>query len=302
MTAISLNPEQNNRNAKIKQWAKFVLKLIISGIAMYFVYKKTDIASIKKALQHIHIGYLILGVVAFNFSKWISIFRLRELLKILEINITHNYNWKLYYIGAFYNLFLPGSVGGDGYKVYLLHKRYDKPIKHILSAVFLDRISGLAALVFITGIMSVLFSTDIPYFVWIGIITSVIIYPLYYFFLRIFFKKYTSGFHKTNLISFASQAFQVVTAWCILKGLGVDEFMWNYLILFMLSSLASVIPITPGGLGSREFVSMIGYTYLGVLKEPAVISATLFFIITALSSLVGLVFYFTNMEKKNINF
>jgi len=31
----------------------------------------------------------------------------------------------------FYNLFLPGGIGGDGYKIYLLNKLSNKSIKSL---------------------------------------------------------------------------------------------------------------------------------------------------------------------------
>ncbi len=47
----------------------------------------------------------------------------------------------------FYNLFLPGGIGGDGYKIYLLQKNYQTGTKKIFGAVLADRISGMVALV-----------------------------------------------------------------------------------------------------------------------------------------------------------
>lgn len=66
------------------------------------------------------------------------------ILMLLNIRIPNLQNLKLYALGMFYNLFLPGGSGGDGYKVYLLRKLYKAPVKHLLSAVLLDRINGVA--------------------------------------------------------------------------------------------------------------------------------------------------------------
>jgi hypothetical protein len=46
----------------------------------------------------------------------------------------------------FYNLFLPGAISGDAYKVVLLTRKYDVSYKKITAAVLLDRFSGLLAL------------------------------------------------------------------------------------------------------------------------------------------------------------
>lgn len=295
-----MKSKPNKNNKHLKPVMKFFLKLIISAVALFFVYRKINIEDLKYVSENVKPVYFLLGVLAFNFSKWISIFRIRDFIQPLGIQIPHLYNWKLYYIGAFYNLFLPGSIGGDGYKVYLLHKRYHQPVKSLLPVVLLDRISGLVALLFISAIMWVFVDSEkLSYNEVSGITTAIIIYPLYYFMLYIFFKKYKSAFLSTNIYSIASQFFQIITAWCILEGLGVEQNVWNYLVLFMLASIASIVPVTPGGLGAREFVSALGYTYMNVEKDTAILLSTLFFLVTAISSLTGLVFYYTNMEKSN---
>ena len=284
-------------NNKLKKVLKFALKVVISGVALYFVYRKVDSKQVVQQLQDANILYFILAILSFNVSKWISTLRIWSFLKSLGIQIGHWFNIKLYYIGAFYNLFLPGSVGGDGYKVYLLKKRYDLPTKKFVSVALLDRGSGLAALLFLTGIMIIF--TDfpsIPYSEWSGVTIAVLIYPAYYLVLRFMFRTFAKQFHATNLASIASQLLQFATAFFILKALGVEENYWNYLVLFMLASLSAVVPVTPGGLGAREFVIAYSYTYMNVDKQTGVLMATLVFAVMAISSFVGLFFNFSKMD------
>ena len=64
---------------------------------------------------------------------------------------SHNHytkeNIKLYWLGLFYNLFLPGGVGGDGFKVYLLGKYKKSNLKTVIGAILSDRVSGLSIIV-----------------------------------------------------------------------------------------------------------------------------------------------------------
>ena len=62
-----------------------------------------------------------------------------------------------------------------------------------------------------------------------------------------------------------------------------------FLLLFLASSIAAVIPFTIGGMGARELVFMSGATLLGVSGEQAVAVSLLFFLLTAVSSLCGAV-------------
>jgi len=66
-----------------------------------------------------------------------------------------------YYIGMFYNLFLPGSVGGDAYKVFLLHEQGVGRTKPLILATLLDRLSGLAMLALLTFGL-ILLREDLP--------------------------------------------------------------------------------------------------------------------------------------------
>jgi len=190
----------------------------------------------------------------------------------------------------FYNLFLPGSVGGDGYKVFLLRQQHEIPTRQIASATLLDRLSGLAVLSLLTLIF-VLCSEYVsisPYIhgaAWLGLI---LVLPLYYLMVRWVFGRFLPAFMSTTYLSFWVQVGQVACAVFILQALTVESYYFGYLTLFMLSSVVAVLPISIGGVGVRELVFLYGVRYLNVEASQAVAFALLFFSIVALSSLMGL--------------
>ncbi len=57
----------------------------------------------------------------------------------------------LFFIGLFFNQFLPGGTGGDIVKCYLLVKETPGKIAGALLATLFDRLVGLVALIVITG-------------------------------------------------------------------------------------------------------------------------------------------------------
>ena len=283
---------------KIKSILKFVLKISISAIALYFVFKKVDPEETFETLSEVNIFYFLLAVLVFNISKIISIFRLKYLLKDMGVYINDLFNLKLYYIGAFYNLFLPGSIGGDGYKIYLIKQKYQGDTRPTISAIFLDRLSGLVALVVITAVFLLLSSYEHHTLFYTIVIGGMILaYPAYYLFLYLFFKRFRSSFMPTNYISFISQVLQVVCAYLILVSLNVPAHYMDYLSLFMVSSVLAVVPFTIGGLGAREVVFLLGYQYLLIDKHTAIAFTLLFFTVTTISSLIGLIFSLQNNLK-----
>ena len=280
------------KNKKVQNYIKFGLKIGFSVFAIYFIYNKIDIQQTKEYLLNANILLLLLGFVLYIVSKFISAFRLNNFFDAINLYITQRINLRLYYIGMFYNLFLPGGIGGDGYKVYLLNKHHKTKVKHLISAELLDRGSGMAALVSL-ALVSVLFSAAYQYFngfEFVIYLALILIYPAFYVFVKLLFKLFTKKFVITNLLSFGVQGAQVIAVFFILLALGVEDGYVNYFVLFLVSSAASVIPISIGGFGLREMVFITGYQYLDVNRDIGVALSLLFFLMTAMSSFIGVFF------------
>jgi uncharacterized membrane protein YbhN (UPF0104 family) len=79
----------------------------------------------------------------------------------------------------------------------------------------------------------------------------------------------------------------------LLMGMGIAENYLAYLLVFLASSVATIIPITIGGLGLRELVFLYGARYLGLDADISVAVSLLFFLITLVSSLPGIYLHAT---------
>lgn len=123
-------------NIKFKNFSKWLLKFGLSSLALFFVFKKVELNRIVEIALSADPFFLALAVLAFNGSKIISAFRLNQFYKAVEVNLTEKYNLALYYLSMFYNLFLPGSIGGDAYKVYLLKQDGKGSLKSYLWPLF----------------------------------------------------------------------------------------------------------------------------------------------------------------------
>jgi len=271
---------------------KFILKVSVSALAIYVVIQKIDLQQTKEILLHVHTGWIILALMAFNLSKVIASGRLNRFFKSIELNLPGLYNLKLYYVGMFYNLFLPGGIGGDGYKVYLLNRSHKTRLKDLISATLLDRISGLVALVFLAMFLALFVDLSFigPWMTWVLVASLILYYPSYFIVFRLLFGKFLAAFTISSLLSLVVQLAQLLCAYLILKALMVDSLYVEYMTLFLLSSVVAVIPFTIGGVGARELVFIFGANYLMIDKNTAVAFSILFFIITALSSFTGIFF------------
>jgi hypothetical protein len=113
---------------RYKNQLKTILKLILTGLALYLVFRKIDTAQLFEILKTIQWIWLVPAVILFVLSKVATAVRLNQYFKNISLQLSEWKNWKLYLIGMFYNLFLPGGIGGDGYKVYLLNKHFKLPV------------------------------------------------------------------------------------------------------------------------------------------------------------------------------
>ena len=273
------------KETQSKVW-KFLLKCLLSGAALYIVFSNIDRQQFAAIFLRANLWWLLLALLLYHGSKIISAFRLNCYFRDVEINVAEKDNILLYYIGMFYNLFLPGGIGGDGYKVYLLHRQLSIPVKPAVQAVLFDRLAGVVAL----GILGFLFGwiafPEIPYrnLLWIAVALS---FPAWYTTNLLLAKAFLPSFWKTSVLSLSVQGIQLLCAWSLLASLGIQDYTAAYLTVFLISSLVSVLPVSIGGIGLRELVFVAAAGLCPIDKSEAVAFSFLFFIVTAFSSLPG---------------
>lgn len=274
---------------RTKNIVKTGLKFAVSGGALYIVFRNIDWELTRTILFSSKVGWLILATLFFIASKVVSAYRLTIFFKAIGLVLNQKYNLRLYWIGMFYNLFLPGGIGGDGFKVYLLNKRFKTKVKPLIQASLLDRVAGLAALLFLAGIAYFFInSSGLP--AWIYYANSAALFfliPVYSYSINRFFNVFHSSFWLTNLYSLGVQWLQILSAYFILLALGVSDLYLEYQVLFLISSVVAVFPFTIGGIGTRELTFILGYTYVGIDENIAVAFSLLFFLITAFVSFFG---------------
>ncbi|MFN3343249.1 MAG: lysylphosphatidylglycerol synthase transmembrane domain-containing protein [Flavobacteriales bacterium] len=281
----------------IKTW----IKLLLTSLAIWFVFRKIDGEAILVELKKVNLPLFLVALIAFLASKTVAAFRQNEFYEAAGGRQVTIFNLKLTAIGMFYNLFLPGSIGGDAYKVYLI--KNNKPslsTRMLISAAFLARLSGVVILFFMMVIF-VLFSEFTylheQWLYWLLIAALVLCIPVYFIILKFFFKSFSYKFLNTTHLSIWVQIGQVVCSLLLLYSMGINDHQMDYLALFMASSVVAVLPFTIGGIGARELVFIYGAILFPIQEEPAVAFSILFFIITALSSFSGLIFI-PSIDKK----
>ncbi len=228
---------------KTKSWniVKLLLKISITGLSLYLVSKKVEVKDLKIAFSESNPLYLFLAFIAFLISQIISASRLNTFFRGIGLNITEVYNFKIYLLGMFYNLFLPGGIGGDGYKIFLLRKKFSIKGRRLFQAIFFDRLSGLWALGLIIS-MLVIFIPNLRIPNWIPAATVIAGSIAYYIVMRRFFTDYSYKFFLTHFKALLVQSMQIVSVIILLYALNHEGKFAPYLFMFLVSSLVAIFP------------------------------------------------------------
>ena len=273
------------------------LKIVISAALIYFIFTKIDIPEVVAIVKKANPFYLVLALLFFVISKVIAAFRLNLYFHELQVLLTQKSNLKLYLLGMFYNLFLPGGIGGDAYKGYVIKKKFEVETKKVVSVLVLDRLSGLLLLfIYACGLALFLKSNileDFKILIGVAIPISIIVF---YFLNKKFFGYVLPVFWKSFGYSSLVQLSQLICVYLIMTALEIEMQTIAYLFIFLISSIVSVVPLTIGGIGSRELTFFYGAMWLGLNESTSIAVSVLFFLITALVSLIGVYFVFEKIK------
>ncbi|MDR2236318.1 MAG: flippase-like domain-containing protein [Chryseobacterium sp.] len=280
---------------KFRKTAVTLLKVGISLLLLYFVFRKVPFNDVWNLIKTSNYFFLILALGAFTASQIISSARLLLYFHAGKFFIHTTDNLKLYLIGMFYNFFIPGGIGGDAYKVYILNKKFGWNAKKLTKSVLTDRLSGLLAIVLLVEVLA--FPMLPGYYKLLIVPAVAVTLGVAKIFFARFFPEFKGVFYRTLLYSLGVQALQLLSIYCILKSFTQIEDVWIYFMVFLISAVLSVISFS--GIGVREWLFMKAAQYFTFDADVSVSTAMLFSFITAVVALIGICFQ--NFKYKTEN-
>lgn len=269
-------------------------KIFISIALLYFVFQKIPFREVTVLWTKTNVFYLGMAAILFLASQIISTKRLELYFKANDFNLSFRSNLELYFLGMFYNFFIPGGIGGDAYKVYLLHKNFGWSAKKITSSLFNDRLSGLLAIC----VLILIFSFNLLEAKFFPILFVLLLVGFFftYFLTKKLFSNYTTVFFKAFSYSFLVQILQVISFIFLLKSLDVTDNFTIYAVVFLASSVLSLISFA--GIGVREMLFLQASKWFSFHPEISVSASLLFTMITAFFSLFGVIFQIRKLNLK----
>lgn len=289
----------------MKSKYKTILKIVISlGLITYLFLKKVDkdqLISNFKLLDWRFIPLIILTIVI---HYVISSFRWKALLIHQDSHkVSRWYLFKLYFMGAFFNNFMPTSIGGDVYKVYRLGKKINDPFTGF-SSVFTERFTGILML-FLIGLLSL--SRHLGWGVLVLVIWMVCGFYIGMNLLRFLSGKFKSlkklydalmvyKDHPKILIfamftSLLIQFLSISTQYLTFMAMGVKLPIFYSLTAFPIITLAGFFIPSINGIGVQDALYASMFSFVGVSVSTAVSISIIYHMIRMSVSLLGGVFY-----------
>jgi hypothetical protein len=260
-------------------------------------------------------GWFAAAIAGYFLGLAILAVRLQWVFRVQNIRMTFRECYHLGFVGLFYNLMLPSSVGGDVAKAFYAYKHSGKKIESATS-VLLDRLLGFVALITMAGIGLICFSKEaesayIDYAVYgaCGVLAFAIAFFASRRFARLFkglvrlipkekwklqlaeiyhaiygYRHHRGPVLMAVLLSFAGQAVFISMNYWLSLSIGADINFWKFFILIPVISIVSMAP-SIGGLGVRE--ASVLYLFGRYLSPERALALTLLMDIVIYSFSIG---------------
>jgi hypothetical protein len=288
------------------------LKLLVSGSLLLYLFHFSgivDLQEVIKTLRHTQLSVFMIAILVCISAVFIS--AKRWSLFIPEI-MKYSRLLSFYFIGSFFNTFLPGRVGGEAVKVFYLYRDTGKGGASIAS-VFMDKYTGISAMVGVSlvafiGGYSYIRETEIIWFIpvicVVFLIASLILWRLNWGKIKFLSSFYTplmeyklrkKIIYKALLLAFIIQVIGIIEVYILSLSIGLEVPIIYFFIFVPIISAISAIPISIAGLGIREagFAALFNLVFakVGVTSDQAVSLSILMFAAMCLVSLIGGVEY-----------
>lgn len=294
-----------------------ILRLIITGLLLGYLFYKNDLGKIYQSATSIaFLSFLLLNMlqivgIAINALKWKVLLPDQKYFRLVKYNL----------IGRFYSLIMPGQMGGEVVKAYLISKNQDEQERFYIS-VFIDKITSLLGvnILFFWGIIfsDRRFPIEI---IWATvIITFAILFLFFMTKVNFFYQKAISilenllkyGFLQSSIINlikivvvwnkYSKKTWELIqnaslgiiyqlTAVIMIyligqeMGLGISFIDWVWLV--SLVAIVLFLPISLAGLGIREGSFIVLLSLFSIPNERAVALSLIFFSLQLIASAIG---------------
>lgn len=309
----------NKDEARKHEWLRSrLLRALVSAAVLALLLLTVNLRQLVDTLSQVAIGLLLLATAIFLISNMASVFKWRLIVRAQQDSASCYYLTTLFYIGLFFNNFLPSNVGGDVVKAYKLGQATGRPAE-AAGSVVMDRASSTFALLFIAAVLAIfqlkLLGTKVALLILLMLVFSLALiiffaseraarvlgsvpfFRINPFGLRRHFKDFyysLHGFKKQKpvltavmFVSLIYQSLNILTIYILALSLGIDIPILYYFLFIPIVLAVAMMPISLNGLGVREGAWVLLFGQVGVPAARALSMSVLSFLVITVVSLAG---------------
>jgi len=307
-------------SGRLTAFKGILIKGAVSLGFLIYLFFSIKLASLRETLLNTDVMLLLCALFLYLLSqlvrtlRWWLLLNRRSRPPFLSL-------LSLYFIGMFFNQFLPTSIGGDVVRGYYLWKETDDK-EHALSSILMERFAGffmlfvislLASLVGMIGmgtsflLVSVFIASLFPivamsfFFVpgcfefanrilllrRLGIRKKIA--PIYYAALA--YRKEWRRLAGALLLSLLFQIILILVYYCLSLSLRLSIPAGYFCLLVPMITASAMMPFSLNGLGIREGVSVLLFSRVGTTNAQALSLSFLMLLVGFVSGLVGGMIY-----------
>lgn len=290
------------------------LRIGISVILLIFFASQVNLNQTLSMIANTNYAFLGLGLILYFIGQTISAYKWSIIATTIGFKRKFTEYLQFYYIGMFFNLFLPSTVGGDVGKAFYLSKGETNGRKApAIYTVLAERTSGLAVLAWLGTIalltpMGDTFPDALKYIAITLSLAIIIGAPLFPVVMGKFFSENNwinrslmndvMVFWNTKLtlqclgLSLIFHLIIISIHILISMALHLNVSIWYYFAIYPIVAIIGFIPIAFNGIGVREGAYIYLLNKVGVVESGAGLAfGILWFSIIVVASLVGGIVY-----------
>lgn len=295
-----------------------VLALILTRINLH---------DLGKELGQVDPGLLALGVVLFLVTNMACVLKWRLVVRAQGQTaggepVSYFYLTALFYIGLFFNNFLPTNFGGDIIKIVKLSKVTGQRAQ-AAGSVAIDRASSTFALLLIAVVPALielrLLGTGLALLVLGMFLVSLLIIGLFasertakklarfpvlradplgirrhlksFYYALHEFRRKPGTLAAVLVVALLYQGLHVLSIWVLALSLGIEVSLIYYFLFIPVVMAVGTIPVSLNGIGVREGAWVLLFRQVGASTEQALAMSLLSFAVLTATSMAGGVFY-----------
>jgi uncharacterized protein (TIRG00374 family) len=304
-------------NDSVKRHLLLGARALVSAALIFYLICMVEWSRVSVVLISANPFLLLAALPMSLFAVGCMALRWRLLLRRIGVYLSPFRLFRFYLMGGFFNLFLPGVIGGDVVRMACCARDSGERLTTTTGIVLLERVCGLVALFAVGGVVSLLVAdaklarlgSSLVQAFRLTAVLSVLVFLSAWLLgkwartrltdnrgwlverlretLTALVQLDLSTLAAVLALSAVAQGVDLLAAFVLAWALGIEVTLGLFFIIIPISYLVTLLPISLGGLGVREGIFSYLMTRVGVVTSDAVTLAFLIYLLRVAVGLMG---------------